>query len=70
MSELKCDTCNIRAGTIPCDSCPYKPQLMARLQEEIEIAKEIAKEYAKMAKASYVVTPEEEKLHNMDRTNY
>ena len=66
MSDLKCDTCKVKPGHTACDSCPYKPQLMARLQEEIEFAKECAK----MAKASYIVTPEEEKLHNMDRTNY
>ena len=41
MSDLKCDTCKVKPGHTACDSCPYKPQLIARLQEEIELAKEI-----------------------------
>ena len=64
MSEIKCDSCKVKPCTEPCNSCPYKPALMARMQERMQEAIECDK----MAKSSYVVTDEEERMHNMDRT--
>lgn len=47
MSELKCDTCNVKPGTTPCHSCPYEQALIARLKEEVEIAKKMLDEEEK-----------------------